>query len=429
MTPEHTHPTVDITLHAERAVLGGILQDPATLGDAAMLTTEDFLDPEHGFTFGAILATEGPLDEITVGHTLREQGRSVPIVKLVQLTEAVPTAANVAHYADIVKQASMLRQAQAIGNNLGKERKGTAGSLIENATTKLLQLIGNVDRGCRDLDMVGDEFNTEQRQRWDGRKDFVPTGLWGLDDQLGGGLYKRSLVVLGARPSVGKTALGVDIALRNAREKRRVLFYSLEMPAVDLMGRMVSWVSGVSMEQLLSGKGEEAIQHKYKAAMKELRTLPVTINDSKGLTAIQIRASARAYRARHPVDLIIVDYLQRVRPSDPKAIREAQVAEVSDAMKTLAEDCNCPVLCLAQLNRASAKGDGPPDLSDLRDSGRIEQDADVALLLWRERETNERIIEVAKARNGRSGASLDVGFNAATGVFTYQGARKKSAPA
>jgi replicative DNA helicase len=197
----------------------------------------------------------------------------------------------------------------------------------------------------------------------------------------------------------------------------------MEMPAIDITGRLIALTSRVPFSKLRqSGSLHQRDQEKVTKAAGGLHQLKLSINDSKCLTAMQMRASARSFASKNGVDLIVIDYLQKMTARDPRSTREQQVAEFAEGAKTMAVECDCPVLALAQLNRAiDSRQDAEPLLSDLRDSGRIEQEADVIMMLWRDKEgnspTSRRGLSIGKCRNGEAGIKFDVSFACAFGEF------------
>lgn len=422
----------DLVSSAETSVLGGILLDESSLRDASQLEPEDFLVSTHAQVFSVIrdlASRHEPIDEITVASGLRAIGSTVPVSELALLTERTPTAANVAHWAAIVLEASLQRQAHHIAKGI-PNRKGGVVASVENATEKLLGLIGRADRGSLFLRDCWSNFWQEQHNRWAKKTGFISTGMTGLDHVLAGGLFNGELCVVGARPSVGKTALAIDIGQRVAEVGKKVLFFSIEMQQCDILRRLLALRSGVSLELLRNGSDLTDEQKvKVDKASAAIQKLPIAINSSKGLTALRMRAHARTFQVKHGLDLIIIDYLQIVAASDPRAVREQQVAEIARTLKIMAEECQVPVLALAQLNRVTDRTVGVPMLSDLRESGAIEQYADMIMFLWREKDANnhpcsDRVLTVAKNRNGRAGSEMDLRFMGAFGSFSFLGERR-----
>lgn len=413
---------------AEKAVIGGVIIENEALGDALRqnLRPEDFSDKALGLLYSATISlanrNEG-IDEITLQSEVQKMGGQVSISLIAELTECTPTAANISHYAAVIKEAAMARSISRISNEMSD---GLCNPRVaaENATTRLVALLGAINTGAQDIGTLGQRFWQEQEQRWKGRRDFIPTGIAGLDEALGGGLYQRELTVIGARPSVGKTALGLDIARRVAMAGKSVLFFSLEMPAIDITGRLVALLAKVPLVELRQGKmvspGE---QERLVRATEYIAKLKMAVNESRSLTPLQLRASARAYASTKGLDLVVIDYLQKLTPTDPRHPREMQVAEFAEAAKTMAVECSIPVIALTQLNRGLDRVSTDPVLSDLRDSGRIEQEADVVMLLSRETESSvpERKLSVAKCRNGVAGAKYRMNFAGAFGEFSVLG--------
>ena len=418
----------DFAIKAEESVVDSILLNNDSILDVMALVPEDFLDQRLRSIFRCMLRLFDQhiaIDEITIKQAADDAGEQISISYIAELTERTPTAANAGHYANVVKSASLARSAASVIDAHGK-RVGPVRDGIGNLTAELLELLGKADSGAQSMRALLRKWIEAQNRRYLGQKDFVPTGIEELDDALGGGLYKRELSILGARPSVGKTAFGLDIARRTARAGKKVLFFSLEMPAIDIMGRLIAVTSKIPFAKIRAAErltpNEKSIIIEAAAAVNDLN---LSINDSKCMTPMQMRASARSYASKNGIDLIVVDYLQKMTARDHRSTREQQVAEFAEGLKSMAVECDCPVLGLAQLNRTiDSRSNEEPILSDLRDSGRIEQEADVIMMLWRQREGNApssaRGLSIAKCRNGEAGIRFDMDFACAHGEFSVE---------
>ena len=409
---------------AEQCVLGGMLLSKDAIADVVeILKTNDFYQPKHGIVFDAILDLYGrgePADLITVASALVDSGdigRIGGAGYLHTLVAAVPTAANAAYYARIVADRAMLRR------------------LIE-AGTRVTQLGYGASGGGRDIDDVIDLAQqavydvTERRVSEDfaalnellqptldeieaigangGVMTGVPTGFTDLDNLLNG-LHAGQLIIVAGRPGLGKSTVAMDFARScSIRNNMSSVIFSLEMSKVEIVMRLLSAEARVPLHTLRSGQLSDDDWTKLARRMGEISEAPLFCDDTPNMNLMEIRAKARRLKQRHDIKLIVVDYLQLM--SGPKRVesRQQEVAELSRGLKLLAKEVDCPVIAVSQLNRGpEQRTDKRPQLSDLRESGSIEQDADVVLLLHREdyydKETpraGEADFIVAKHRNG-----------------------------
>lgn len=411
---------------AERALIGGALRWPACLDEVAGLVAADsFYDYRHQCVFRAMAALREagkPVDTVTVFEELRRRGQTadVPAAYLAELWDEVPTGANAVYHAGIVRDRHLARSLIHVAHELARDaRDGVqpAEDLLAQAELALsaIRLAG---RDARLLTMpeVLDRVTTRIDARGRSGGAGVPTGLDGLD-ALVGGFAGGELVCVAARPSVGKSALAQAIAANASRAGRRVLFASLEMAAVEVGQRFLVAESGVPNYLVRHGRlgGREAAD--LVAACERLRPLPVLFDEDPGLSVARLAAKARAARRRGGLDLVIVDYLQLMKPENPRAPRHEQVGAMSRGLKLLAKELDVPVVALSQLTRAVDSESRAPRLSDIRESGAVEQDCDVVILMHRPGETRSdpELVEliVAKQRNGETG----------TVPLTYHGSR------
>ncbi|MBI2628420.1 MAG: replicative DNA helicase [Candidatus Niyogibacteria bacterium] len=421
-------------LEAEMSVLGALMLDQkAIIKIVDILTTEDFYYPSHHKVFEAIMdlfKRNNPIDLLSVSTRLKEKNDLEEIggnSYLAELVNSVPTASNIEHYADIVRKKSVLRnliEASSHISQLGYQEEEDVDTVLDSAEKKIFSI------SQRSLRQNFFSVKSALAQAWERIEDLhknkgklrgVRTGFKELDGILSG-LQKSDLIILAARPSVGKTALALDIARSVAiNEKLPVGLFSLEMSIEQLTDRFISAEARVDLHKLRTGRLSEEngdftnIQH----ALGKLSGAPIYVDDEGSNTVLQMRAMARRLQAEHGLGLLIIDYLQMIHPQRGVIDNMVQhITEVSRSLKALARELNVPVLALAQLSRAVEMRHPPiPRLADLRDSGSIEQDADVVMFIYREdryKEDSERKnqadITVAKHRNGPLG-KIQLYFN------------------
>ncbi|MFZ2357833.1 MAG: replicative DNA helicase [Anaerolineae bacterium] len=412
---------------AEQAVLGSILIDPdAVIRVAAFLKADDFYQEKNGWIYQAILdlhERREPADFLTVTDEL-ERRRQLDEVGgpayVMDLINAVPTAIHVEHYARIVERTSVLRKliraAGQIAQIAYEETTEDIGEVVDRAEQIIFTVAER--RAQRDLVSVRalmggvvDRIDFLYHHR--GEILGVPTGFKLLDKMLGG-LQKSDLIILAARPGFGKTSLAISLAQNAARKYgKRIAVFSLEMSNEQLVQRMLAAETGIDSQRLRLGdiQGEEE-WHKLMEAAGALSEAPIFIDDTPAVSAMELRTKARRLYAEHDLDLIVVDYLQLMQGDRRSENRVQEISAISRGLKGLARELNIPVLALSQLSRAvESRQDKRPILSDLRESGSIEQDADVVMFIYREEMYNEETdrqniadLIVAKHRNGPTGS-------------------------
>ncbi len=412
---------------AERSVLGALLLDKD-----AIVKVVEFLRPLHFYKqahqdiYGAILALfekREPADLITVPNWLKKNGQLEGVGGVSYMTElvnSVPTAANVEAYAKLIKNDSIKRSLISASAEIG-ELVFMEGGEVEEFLDKAEQLIYSVSQDAvyQDFVPVKDTLEVtferlDELSKNKGTLRGVPTGLKNLDKILSG-LQKENLIILAARPSVGKSSMALNIAQYASVEKKfGIALFSLEMGREQLVDRMISSQAGIDSWKISTGNLDEDDFEKYGIAAGELAEANIFIDDTAGIGLLEMRTKARRLMLEQKIDLIIVDYLQLIRA--PKAeSRVQEVSEISQGLKNLARELKVPVLALSQLSRAVEQrgGDKKPQLSDLRDSGSIEQDADVVMFLYRpnEEDRNNLKLNIAKHRNGAT-AEFDLFFKA-----------------
>jgi replicative DNA helicase len=412
-------------VEAEEFVLGAILLDNQALNKVLeILSPSAWYRPAHQKIFQAMIElseVNEAIDQVTVTERLRRRDELESVggaAYLAKLVAQVPTAANVRHHARIVQEKALLRNLIEVATEVvesGFQDALGVDDLIDQAERKIF---GLAERRLRPSfapvkQIVKSAFETierlyEKKERVTG----VPTGFTDLDDMTSG-LQPSDLIILAGRPSMGKTALALSIALYAAIEKREtVAIFSLEMSKEQLVLRMLCSEARVDAHKLRSGFLGKADWPKLTGAAGRLSEAAVYIDDSPAMTVLEMRAKARRLKAEHGLGLVIVDYLQLMRGRSDADNREQEISDISRSLKALAKELSIPVIALSQLSRAveTRGGDKKPQLADLRESGAIEQDADVVAFVFREevyRPTEENHgladIVVRKQRNGPTG--------------------------
>jgi replicative DNA helicase len=419
-------------IQAERALLGGLLLDPAQVAEvAATLKPADFYVASHGHVFAWLAEqarTNSHTDVISLHDYMvgsKQAERMGGIAYATGLPEHCPSTSNLSHYAKQVKEASTRRRLRQVSSELAEACTGErpTADLLAEAEAAIYGLSASQDR--RDWQSIGDVLSTEVVELQDacdnpGETGGLMTGLTAWDDQLLG-MRPGDLVVLAARPGMGKTALALNIAQRVALQGVGVGFLSLEMGAGQLAMRTLGSVAEVDGRHIRTATVSHADFAKLEDAHNVLHDAPIWIEDTPGLTIGQIRSKARRLKAMHPeVGLIVVDYIQLME-GDPstKGNREQAVSSCSRGLKHLGKELGLPVIALAQLNRGvEQRADKRPMLSDLRESGAIEQDADAVVFLYRDEyynpdtTTEPGVAEfiAAKVRAGKTG-TLKAGWD------------------
>jgi len=419
-------------IEAEQSVLGGMLLSKDAIADVVeVLRGNDFYRPAHQLIYDAILDLYGrgePADAVTVAAELSRTG-SISRVGghpyLHTLISGVPTAANAGYYAEIVAERAILRRLVEAGTRIvqmgygaagGEGMAGTVDDVVDRAQAEIYEVTER--RTSEDYVRIEDLLQStmdelERIQDHDGNGG-VPMGFEQLDEMLHG-LHPGQMVVVAGRPGSGKSTLAMDFARSAAiRHHAPTVVFSLEMSKQDIMMRLFSAEARVKLNDLRSGRMSDDDWRKLALRSSELAEAPLFIDDSPNLTMMEIRAKARRLKQRHDLKLIVIDYLQLMTSGKRVESRQQEVSEFSRAMKLLAKELDVPVVALSQLNRGpEQRTDKKPMLSDLRESGSIEQDADVVLLVHREdmyeRESpraGEADIIIAKHRNGPTGNAV-----------------------
>jgi replicative DNA helicase len=412
------------SLEAEQSVLGAMfLEREAVLVAAEILQPEDFYRDAHRYIFEAILDLEErgqPADLVTVTETLRQQGRLDDVGGLAFVTtlaESVPTAANVEYYARIVEEKAILRrlirEATRIIQN-SYEASTEAAAILDDAEQAILRIsqYRNQSGFMAIKDLISAAYDRiEFLYQNKGGVTGIPTGFKDLD-RLTAGLQPSDLIVVAARPSMGKTSFALNVALHVALEaKIPVAIFSLEMSREQLIQRMLSSEAGIDGQRLRTGFLDEEDWLLLTTAMARLSEAPIFIDDTPSITVMDIRAKARRLVQERGQALILLDYLQLVNSRRAAESRQQEITEISRGLKALARELQVPVVALSQLSRAvEQRQDKRPVLSDLRESGAIEQDADVVAFIYRDEYYNPDTekkgiaeIIIGKQRNGPTG--------------------------
>jgi replicative DNA helicase len=422
-----THPperTLPHSLDAEKSVLGAILiQNDAFNAAAELIDSRDFFRDAHRRIFDkmVVLSERGqPIDFITLKEELARGGDLEEVggpAYITSLADGVPRSTNVEHYARIVKEKAVLRNLIFSANRIithAYEGEQEADLLLDEAEKAIFEIAEDrIREGFVPLrDLVQQSFATiEQLQQHKGLVTGVPTGFVDLDEMTSG-LQPSDLVILAARPSMGKTSLVLNIAQHvGVHAGMTVGFFSLEMSKEQLFLRMLTSEARIDAHRFRSGHLAEKDYGKLSHTLGMLAEAKVYIDDSAAVGVLEMRAKARRLMAEHGLQLLIVDYIQLMQGRGRFENRQQELASISRSLKGLAKELNVPIVALSQLSRApEARSDHRPQLSDLRESGALEQDADVVLFIYREdvyEATNENAgvaeLIVGKQRNGPTG--------------------------
>lgn len=417
-------------IEAEQAVLGAMLIDKEAIAKATeVLSADDFYREAHRVIFSAMLELYNKneaVDMVTVTEILKRDNKLEDIggiAYITSLANVVLTAANVKYHADIVAEKSVLRQLVRVSTEIaamGYEANEDVGTLLDTAESRILEISNRKKK--TDFTAINDVLmdsvqSIESLLQNKGGLTGLPAGFADLD-KLTSGLHPSDFIILAARPSMGKTALALNIvqnvALRAHKviggEPRSVAFFSLEMSKEQLVNRMLCAEAGIDSQRLRVGEMHDEDWTHLWDACDTMSRAKIYIDDTAGITAMEMRSRARRLKAEHGLDLIVVDYLQLMQGSGKRnnsGDRQQEVSEISRSLKALARELDVPVLALSQLSRSvESRQVKRPMLSDLRESGSLEQDADIVAFLYREDyynpETENKHTEliIAKHRNG-----------------------------
>lgn len=429
---------------AEESVLGSLFIDKdAVIEIIDILKPEYFYKDLHQFIFESILKLYNerePIDIVTVSAQLKKDKHLKEVggtAYLTQLANAVPTSAHVKQYAKIVKDLYTKRQLISLSAQLGElafdEGKQTD-EILDKAESEIFALSQtHVERSFVHIkDALAESFDRlDELQRSSGGMRGVPTGFADLDETLSG-MQNSNLLILAARPGVGKTAFSLNIAQQaSVLYKKKIGYFSLEMSKEELVDRLLVSQADIDAWRLKTGRLSEDDFAKLSDAMGVLADTNIFIDDTPGISVLEMRTKARRLMSEKGIDMIVVDYLQLMHGSGLyKDNRVQEVSEISQGLKNLARELKVPVLSLAQLSRAvESRGTKQPQLSDLRESGSIEQDADVVMFLYREDDDDRESVKlsIAKHRNGPL-KQIDLYFKGDRIRFYGMERRQNSAP-
>ena len=418
---------IPYSLEAERALIGGIFFDVNSLDEIKyIIKSDDFYKKEHAEIYRAIenlFSESRGVDPILVVEEIKKSDLKNEEEILQVLTEIIDentSSYNLLEYAELIKEKAMLRRLGQVGMEITKIAHTdvrTAEEIMDEAEAKVLNLSKNilknsiVDMRTASLDEMRRIDNVTANR---GKTLGIPTGFVDLD-RMTSGLNNSDLIILAARPAMGKTAFALNLALNAAKEKKNVLIFSLEMPVQQLYQRLLAMESGISQNKLRNVYLEEDEWNKLTLATTSLSNLGIYVADLPYTNVLEIRSYARNMKTQGLLDLIVIDYLQLINGTGKgrgsEASRQQEISDISRALKGLARELDVPVIALSQLSRAvESRVDRRPMLSDLRESGAIEQDADIVAFLYREEyyipdTENKGITEliIGKHRNGATG--------------------------
>ncbi len=415
------------SVEAEQSLLGGIMLDASSWDHVAdVVSADDFYRSDHRLIFtviGTLNERDRVPDALTVSELLDRQGELAAaggLPYLSQLVRDVPSAANVRSYARIIRERSMLRQLISIGNSIAASVHEDEGHTVEQLVDLAEQRVFDIaDKGQRRgagfvalKDILPASIDRlDVLSHHEGDITGIPTGFTDMDDRTAG-MQRGDLIIVAGRPSMGKTTLAMNIA-ENAAIAHRVptAIFSMEMSAEQLSFRMIASIGRVNQSHLRKGNLTDEDWSRIDSAVSIMSEAPLYIDDSAGLTPTEVRARARRLKREHDLGLIVIDYLQLMQVTGTKENRATEISEISRSLKALAKELGVPVIALSQLNRSvEQRTDKRPVMSDLRESGAIEQDADLIVFIYREEvyepDTPRRGVAdiiIGKQRNGPVG--------------------------
>lgn len=406
------NPLAELASDVERSLFAGVMIDPSTLDRVCEITTgSEFFSIPLGEAFNLIAdryAAKLPVSDVTV---LVPELRKAGIIEALggmsafaKLLNYVPTAGNVLYHASEVNRMFRLRRLAALASEIESETRDPSANpdeLIAKIEAKSIDVVSNRDDEIVSLSQMmhrlADQLDADRQS---GTVSGVSTGFDSVDESTGG-MFKGDSIVLAARTSIGKTAMGMQIAMNAARNGQSVLVLSLEMRELQLAQRIAAGQLGISMVDQRTGNHTFGDTARIRAYADELNHVHLMVKPARKATVAQISGYARAVKATCGLDLMVIDYMQLITPRDRRSNRTEQVTEISNEIKTLATELDIPILSLAQLNR---QGEGEePKLSHLRESGAIEQDADGVWFLHRQRDSAETQFIIEKNRQGPRG--------------------------
>lgn len=415
------------SIDAEQSVLGGLLLDNQRWDSVAdKLTADDFYRREHRVIFNAVARLtqdNSPVDVVTVSEVLEKIGEleiAGGLAYIGSLANNTPSAANIVAYAEIVRERSVLRQLLAAANEISHSAYHTEGrsatELLDRAEKRIFDISEKGARRRGGFEPIASLLSKtvdriDMLFRSQGSITGVATGFTDLDNKTSG-LQPSDLVIIAGRPSMGKTTLAMNIAENAAvGQKLPVAIFSMEMPGTQLAMRMMASLGRINAHRVRTGKLDDSDWPRLTSAVSLLSEAPIFIDDTPALSPLELRARARRVKREHGLGLIIVDYLQLMQSSENNENRATEISNITRSLKSLAKELNVPLIAMSQLNRSlEQRPDKRPVMSDLRESGAIEQDADLILFIYRDEVYNEDSpnkgtaeIIIGKQRNGPIG--------------------------
>ncbi len=412
------------SVEAEQSVLGSMIIDKMSIAEAAeVLTSDDFYKENHKIIFSAIMDLyhkDSAVDIITLSEKLKGNNQLDIIGGITHITElsaSVITTSNVHSYIKIVKDKSILRRLIRASNDImdrSYNNQGDVSDVVDEAEKRIFDLSSN--RTTSDFEIMSSVLERgfleiEKLYINKGQTTGIPSGFYDLDAKTSG-FQKGDMILIAARPSMGKTTFALNIAENAAlRSGKKVAIFSLEMSKEQLAYKLLCSEARVDMLKLRTGNLDEKDWENLARASGPLGSAKIFIDDTAGISVMEMRSKCRRLKIEHGIDIIIIDYLQLMAGSRGNESRQQEVSEISRSIKALAKEMQCPVIALSQLSRApEARSDHRPMLSDLRESGSIEQDADIVMFLYRDeyydKESEDKNIAeciIAKQRNGPVG--------------------------
>lgn len=412
------------SIEAEQSVIGSMIMDKEAIVIASeIITAEDFYGKQYGALFGTMVELNDagrPVDIVTLQDKLKEKDLPPEISSLEfirDLITVVPTSANIKYYANIVAEKSLLRKLIKLNENIANAcyvgRESTE-SILENTEKQIFQLLQKRNAGdlvpIREIVMNAMD-KIELASRTQGSVTGVPTGFLDLDYKTAG-MQPSDLILIAARPSMGKTALALNIAQHVAfKEDQAVAIFSLEMSKEQLVNRLFSLESNINSQHIRTGSLSDLEWEKLIESAGIIGKSKLIIDDTPGISVSELRSKCRKYKLEYDLKMIIIDYLQLMTGGGRTDSRQQEISDISRSLKSLARELNIPIVALSQLSRAvEQRPEHRPMLSDLRESGAIEQDADVVMFIYRDdyynKDTERKGIAeiiIAKQRNGPIG--------------------------
>ncbi len=426
---------IPYNIEAEQSILGGIFVKPDAIAKVIeIVRADDFYKNANKIIFESMLECyeEGDvIDPLLIIEKLKKRQKINEVGgenEIFEIMRSVPTAANIANYARIVKEKSVLRKLIDVGTQVAElayEGYDEVEAIMDKAENMIFRIAQ--DKEKKEVysvkDLIDEEFERlEKVYKNKGEVTGISSSFTEFD-KMTSGFHPSDLVIIAARPSMGKTAFAMNLALASAvKQKKGVLIFSLEMSNSQIFQRLISAESKVSMKKLRNGYLDPDEWARVGVATGRLAESPIFIADVPNVSVLEIRAIARRLKAENKLDMILIDYLQLIKGRDRSDNRQQEISDISRTLKGLARELNVPVIALSQLSRATEqRADRRPMLSDLRDSGAIEQDADVVIFLYRDEYYNEQSedkglaeVIIGKQRNGPVGTVVLRFFNEIT---------------